>query len=99
MLRRINYWRIRQRAFGFAVFATTGFVFEMLIVEKQLFAGCEYEFRIAVDALEYLVLKLHEEMLPFSPVLSIFPPENGSHPGAPRRARTLDTSPSIVRGT
>src|ERR1041385_7953106 len=63
LLRRVNYRWIRHFAFRFAVFATTGFILELLIVEEQLFAGCEDEFGIAVDALQYLVLKLHEEML------------------------------------
>ena len=39
-------------ALGLAVFATLGLVFELLVVEKQLFPGGESKIGTAVDALE-----------------------------------------------
>jgi hypothetical protein len=49
-----------------AVLATFGLVLELLVVEKQLFPGCEHEIRATIDALQYLVLEFHcEEALPF----------------------------------
>jgi len=47
------------RSLALAVFATFGFVLELLIVEEQLFAGCEHEFRATIDALQSLVLEFH----------------------------------------
>ena len=38
---------------------TLGLILELLIVEKQLFAGGKDEIRTAIDALECLVLELH----------------------------------------
>ncbi len=49
---------------GLAGFATFGFVGELLIVEEQLFARCKDEVSSAVDALQYLVLEFHGEVLP-----------------------------------
>jgi len=42
-----------------AALAPLGFIPELLIVEKHLFAGGKNEVRPAVDALQHLVLKLH----------------------------------------
>jgi len=38
-------------SFGFADFASLRFVLELLIVEEQLFAGCENKINSTVDAL------------------------------------------------
>jgi hypothetical protein len=46
-------------ALGLAGFTALGLVLEVLVVEKQLFAGGESKFGAAVDAGEYLVLKFH----------------------------------------
>jgi hypothetical protein len=46
-------------AFGLAALAALGLVFELLVVEKQLFPGGEDELRAAIDAGEYLILKFH----------------------------------------
>jgi hypothetical protein len=46
-------------ALRLASLAALGFVFELLVVEKQLFAGGEDEFRTAIAAGQYLVLKFH----------------------------------------
>jgi hypothetical protein len=42
-----------------AVLAAFGFVLELLVVEKQLFTGCEHEIRATIDALQNLVLVFH----------------------------------------
>jgi hypothetical protein len=44
---------------AFAVLAAFGFVLELLVVEKQLFTGCEHEIRATIDALQNLVLVFH----------------------------------------
>lgn len=46
-------------AFCLAGFTAFGFVFELLIVKKQLFACGENKISAAVDTLEYLVLEFH----------------------------------------
>ena len=46
-------------AFGLAGFAALGFVLELFVVEKELFAGSEHEFTAAIDAGEYFVPKFH----------------------------------------
>ena len=45
--------------FGFAGFATLGFVFELFVVEEQLFASSEDEIAAAVNTLQNFVLKFH----------------------------------------
>ena len=49
---------------GLAIFATFGFVGELLIVEEQLFARRKHEVRSAVDTLQNLILEFHGEVLP-----------------------------------
>jgi len=44
---------------GLAGLAAFGLVFELLVVEKQLFSGGEDELSAAVDAGQYSILKLH----------------------------------------
>jgi hypothetical protein len=46
-------------AFGFAGLATFGFVLELFVMKKQLFAGRENKVGATVDTLEYLVLEFH----------------------------------------
>jgi hypothetical protein len=46
-------------ALGLAGFTALGFVLELLVVEKQLFAGGENKLGAAVDAGQCLVLKFH----------------------------------------
>jgi hypothetical protein len=46
-------------AFRLASLATLGFILELLVVEKQLFASGKYEVGAAVDAGEYFILKFH----------------------------------------
>jgi hypothetical protein len=45
--------------FTFAVFAAFGFVLELLVVKKQLFARREHEVRATIHALQLLVLEFH----------------------------------------
>jgi len=45
--------------FHLAGFAALGFVLELLIVKKQLLAGCKHEVCATVDALQHLVLEFH----------------------------------------
>ena len=49
----------RLGAFPPAVFAAFGFVFELLIVEEELFTGSEYKVGAAIHTLENLVLEVH----------------------------------------
>jgi succinate dehydrogenase/fumarate reductase cytochrome b subunit len=49
----------RLSAFAFAVFAAFGFVLELFIVKKELFASGEDKIGAAVYTLENLVLELH----------------------------------------
>ena len=49
----------RSDALGFARLATFGLVLELLVVEKELFAGSEEKLRAAIDALEQPVLEFH----------------------------------------
>jgi hypothetical protein len=51
--------------FPFAVLTALGFVFELLVVEKKLFTGCEHEVRATVYALQLLVLEFHARGTPF----------------------------------
>jgi hypothetical protein len=57
------FWRRRGGEHGYALglasLAAFGLVLETLVVEKQLFPGGKNEFRAAIDAGEYLVLKIH----------------------------------------
>jgi hypothetical protein len=46
-------------AFFFALFTALRFVFELFIVEEELFTGREHEVCAAVDTLENLILELH----------------------------------------
>jgi hypothetical protein len=54
---RIPAWSMRRRspehryAFSLTVFAAFGFVFELLVVKKQLFTRCEHEIRATINAL------------------------------------------------
>ena len=47
------------RALGLAGFAALGRVLELFVVEEKLFAGGKNKFRTAIDAGQYLVLKIH----------------------------------------
>jgi hypothetical protein len=60
-------------ALGFAGLAAFGFVLELLIVKEKLFPGGENKITPTVDALQYLVLKFHLRMAPFSPSSSRSP--------------------------
>ena len=53
-------------AFTLAVFAAFGFVFELFIVEEELFTGSENEVGAAIHTLENFVLEVHFESAPFS---------------------------------
>jgi hypothetical protein len=53
-------------AFGFAVLASFGFVFELLIVKEQLLPGGEDKVVAAINTLQNLVLKFHGNA-PFGP--------------------------------
>jgi hypothetical protein len=44
---------------GLAGFAPFRFILELFIVKEGLFPGGKHEIRAAIDAAEYLVLKLH----------------------------------------
>jgi hypothetical protein len=68
---RAGRWSRSQHGYSLrlAGLAPFGFVFELLVVEEKLLAGGENEITPAVDALQYLVLKLHLRMAPFSPFL------------------------------
>jgi hypothetical protein len=46
-------------ALGLTSLAALGFVLELLVVEKQLFPGGEYKFGTAINADQYLILKIH----------------------------------------
>jgi len=50
--------------FGFAGFATLGFVLEALIREKHLFAGGKNELCTALRTLQHLVVVFHEPLSP-----------------------------------
>src|SRR5713101_1332738 len=49
-----------------AVLASFGFVLELLVVEEQLFARCEHEFRATIHALQNLVLVFHRRGAPIT---------------------------------
>ena len=51
----------------FAVLASLGFVLELLIMEEQLFPGCEYEIRTTIHTLQNLVLEFHCKRRSHSP--------------------------------
>ena len=51
--------REHGNALGLAGFAALRLVLKLFVVEKQLFPGGEDEFRAAIDAGEYFVLKFH----------------------------------------
>ena len=53
-------------AFTLAVFAAFGFVFELFIVEEELFASGENEVGAAIHTLKNFVLEVHFESAPFS---------------------------------
>ena len=48
-----------RRALRLAILATLGFVLELFIVEKELFAGGKYEVVTAIHALQVSVLEFH----------------------------------------
>jgi len=52
-------WTRALRAFGFAVLAPLGLVFEALIGEKHLFAGGEDKFLAAFRTLQDLIVIFH----------------------------------------
>ncbi len=54
----------RRSAFALADLTTFGFVLELLIVEEQLFSGCENEVSAAINTLQNLILEFHGELLP-----------------------------------
>lgn len=68
------------RPFAFAVLAAFGFVLELLVMEEQLFPGCKYEIRSAVDALQNLVLEFHCKRRSHSPNLLNTGDPNGKDP-------------------
>lgn len=51
--------RVASGAFGLALFATLGVVFELFVVEKELLARRENEIGAAVYALQYAILEFH----------------------------------------
>jgi hypothetical protein len=54
-------------AFGFAILATLGLVFEIFVVEEVLFPRCKDKLRSAINALENAILKLrHSNCAPLS---------------------------------
>jgi len=62
----------RLGALAFAVFATLGFIFELLIMKEKLFTGSENEVSATIDTLQNLILELHLRVSPFFPLT----PEN-----------------------
>lgn len=50
--------RIPVGAFGLAAFAVFGVVFELLLIEEQLFGRCKDEIRPTIYALENAICKL-----------------------------------------
>ena len=75
--------RTESRAGGplpFAVLASLGFVLELLIMEEQLFPGCEYEIRTTIHTLQNLVLEFHCKRRSHSPTLRSTGDPNGKDP-------------------
>lgn len=75
--------RTDSRAGGplpFAVLASLGFVLELLIMEEQLFPGCEYEIRTTIHTLQNLVLEFHCKRRSHSPTLRSTGDPNGKDP-------------------
>jgi hypothetical protein len=56
--------------FGFAELATFGLVFELLVVEEQLFAGREHKVISTIDAGQSFVHEFHREKTPFDGICS-----------------------------
>jgi hypothetical protein len=67
-----------------AALATFRFVFELFVVEKQLFASCKHELRPTIHALQHFILEFHWKRRSHSPCLC-------NH-GRPERGRLRFTS-------
>ena len=72
-----------RSSFGLAGFATFRLVLELLVVEEELFSGCEDEVGAAVNTLQNLVLEFHGELLPLA--------RDSRAPGRGRLATTART--------
>ena len=83
-------WSAQHRdSLGFACLAALGFVFELLIVEEQLFTRGEDEIAAAIHALKNLILEFHDHSPHFP--LAITSPREHNAPHA--RARRVVKHP------